>query len=226
LFLKERVPVVDPDAHAVERNLRLLEGLGFARLPVRYDFPIPPEHEQEAERLLVEVGLAPGTSFVAVNAVTRWETKNWSSAAFAAVADGLAARGLPVVLTGAKGDRPELDAIAGAMRARPARLDGRTSLKTLAAVFRRARVVLSTDTGPMHIAAAVGTRVVALFGPTSPAYTGPHGDGHVVLRVPEVECSPCYRRVCSTTQYEKRACMLRLQPAAVVEAVWARAAAA
>ena len=218
LALNERVPVRDPRAHAVERNLRLLEGLGVPRLPLRHDFPILPENEAEAAGLLTQTGLAPGTSFIAANAMTRWPTKNWTPAGFAAVADQLAARGLPLVFTGAPEDGAAVDAIATVMRSPIRRLDGRTSLKTLGAVFRRASAVLSTDTGPMHIAVAVGTPVVALFGPTEPSYTGPYGDGHVVLRS-GVPCSPCYQKVCRSTQVEAHGCMLRIEPGPVIEAV-------
>lgn len=222
LVLNRRVPVTAPGAHAVERNLRLLEGLGFPRLPLAYDFPVAPANEAEAGGLLAEVNLAGGARFVAVNALTRWPTKNWTPAGFAAVADLLAARGLPAVFTGAPGDRAALDAIAAAMRTPMRRLDGRTPLKTLAALFRRAAAVLSTDTGPMHLAVAVGTPVVALFGPTDPGYTGPHGEGHVVLRA-GLACSPCFRRDCRTKQFEPHACMVRLQPEEVAGAVLQRA---
>lgn len=222
LVLNERIRVTAPGAHAVERNLRLLEGLGFPRLPLAYDFPLAPADDAEAAALLAEMDLGGSTRFAAVNAMTRWPTKNWTADRFAATADRLAEAGLPVVFTGAAGDRAALDQIAAAMHTPMRRLDGRTSLKSLAALFRRARVVLSTDTGPMHLAVAVGTPVVALFGPTDPGYTGPQGEGHVVLRA-GVNCSPCFRRDCRTTQHEKHACMVRLRPEDVAEAVLKRA---
>lgn len=218
LAYNQRVPVRDPNAHAVERNLRLLEGLGLPRLPLRYDFPILPESEREAASLLAQVGIENGAAFVAASALTRWPTKNWTPEGFAQTADALALRGLPVVFTGAPEDRAALDAVAAAMRTPMRRLDGRTSLKTLAAVFRRARAGLSTDTGPMHIAVAVGTPVVALFGPTDPGYTGPHGEDHVVLRS-GVPCSPCFQKTCRTRLVEPHACMRRLQPGVVADAV-------
>lgn len=218
LAYNRRVPVRDPAAHAVERNLRLLEGLGLPRLPLRYDFPVLPENEREAANLLARVEVENGAAFVAVNAMTRWPTKNWTPAGFAEVADALVLRGLSVVFTGAAEDRAALDEIAAAMRTPMRRLDGRTSLKTLAAVFRRARAVLSTDTGPMHIAVAVGTPVVALFGPTDPGYTGPHGGGHVVLRS-GVPCSPCFKKTCRTRLVEHHACMRGIQAKDVVKAV-------
>ncbi len=218
LACNRRVPVRDPRAHAVERNLQLLEGLGLPRLPLRYDFPILPENEREAAALLAELGLPAGVPFVAASVLTRWPAKNWTPEGFAQTADALALRGLPVVLTGAAEDRAALDAVAAVQRSPVRRLDGRTSLKTLAAVFRRARVVLSTDTGPLHIAVAVGTPVVALFGPTDPGYTGPYGDGHVVLRS-AVPCSPCFQKTCRTRLVEPHACMRRLEPSVVADAV-------
>lgn len=222
LALNERVPPVSPDRHALERGLDLLEAIGFARLPLRYDLDraLDPATRAEADRLLAGGGLAAEDPFVAVNPVTRWPTKDWEPGRFAAVADGLAARGHRVVFTGGPGDRSEIDAIVGLMTrgAEVVRLEGRTRLKVLAAVCRRARVFLSTDTGPMHVSVAVGTPVVALFGPTAPWRTGPHGDGHLVLRV-GLECSPCFKRTCRTTRFEARACMLRLDPGAVVAAV-------
>lgn len=218
LVLDERIPAGSPDRHALDRGLDLLEAIGFARLPLRYDLVPDPATALQAEQLLVEAGVDPSRPFVAINPVTRWPTKDWEATRFAAVADGLHRAGLQVVLTGGAGDRLEVDAILAGM-ARPAgRLEGRTTLRSLAAVLQRAWAVLSTDTGPMHLAVAVGTPVVALFGPTAPWRTGPYGPGNRVLRV-GLDCSPCFEKRCQTRRYESRACMLRLDPSTVVDAV-------
>ena len=74
-------------------------------------------------------------------------------------------------------------------------LSGRTSLLQLAALLRHCHVLVTNDTGTMHVAAGVGTRVVAIFGPTDPRTTSPLGEGHAVIRK-EVPCSPCLKRVC------------------------------
>jgi len=74
-------------------------------------------------------------------------------------------------------------------------LAGSTSLAQLAAILRKTRLAVTTDTGAMHLAAALGTPVAALFGPTAPWRTGPFGDGHQVVRL-GLPCSPCFKRRC------------------------------
>jgi 3-deoxy-D-manno-octulosonic-acid transferase/heptosyltransferase-1 len=76
-------------------------------------------------------------------------------------------------------------------------LGGQTTLRELACLYRQAALVITTDSGPMHLAAGVGTPVIALFGPTDPARTGPYGTGHRVIRR-GLDCMPCFRRRCKT----------------------------
>jgi heptosyltransferase-2 len=92
-------------------------------------------------------------------------------------------------------------------------LSGETSLLQLAALLRRCRLVVTNDTGTMHVAAAMGTRVIAIFGPTDPRTTSPLGKGHVVIRK-EIPCSPCLKRVCP----EDHRCMELISVANVLEA--------
>jgi len=219
LFLNERVPAVSMDVHALDRGLLLLEALGIPRGPVVFDFPVPPAAERLVDQLLTEAGPPSGKPLVVMHAMTRWATKHWLPERFATVADGLIERGCSVVLSGATQDRDRIDEIAGAMKHPALRLDGRLGLQALAALFRRARVVVSTDTGPMHIAAAVGTPVVALFGPTSPRRTGPYGEVHLPL-LAGVGCSPCFSRICRSSVAEPMACMRRIEARTVIEAVW------
>jgi 3-deoxy-D-manno-octulosonic-acid transferase/heptosyltransferase-1 len=225
IFLSERIPAVSMEIHALDRGLMLLEALGVRRGPVEYDFPISQgARDQVGELLGVDrrggcpEGAAAPPALIAMHPMTRWPTKLWTAEAFASTADALMERGHRVVFTGALQDSGALDAIVGRLRRPALRLDGRLDLKGLAALFERSNVVVSTDTGPMHIAAAVGTPVVALFGPTAPNRTGPHGPGHVVLRA-GMACSPCFSRRCERPAAEPMACMHRIPPASVVEAV-------
>jgi ADP-heptose:LPS heptosyltransferase len=102
-----------------------------------------------------------------------------------------------VCFTGAPDDFYEIEKIRFLMNHGAVNLAGKTSLKTLAALYKKAELLLTTDTGPMHIAAAIKTPVVALFGPTAPWRTGPYGDGHQVIQV-DMECIPCFKRTCDT----------------------------
>jgi heptosyltransferase-1 len=118
-----------------------------------------------------------------------------------------------VAVSGALQDRSLAEMILERMRYPALNLAGRTDLGTLIALMAGAAVVISTDSGPMHLAAALGTPVVALFGPTAPWRTGPYGKGHKVLRA-AVSCSPCFLRRCHT-----RRCMRQIGPEQVLEAV-------
>lgn len=221
LALNRKISPVSIETHALERGLLLLEALGFPRHPISYQLAIEPDHRQEASALLDRVGLDPLRPFAVINPITRWPTKDWEPSRFATTTLRLQQAGIPLVFTGAPSDRAAIDAIARHLPSPPPRLDGLTRLKVLAEICRLARVVLTTDTGPMHLAAAMGTPVIALFGPTAPWRTGPHGPHHEVLRVP-LDCSPCFKRRCHTRTYEPHACMLRLDPDIVAAAVLRR----
>jgi lipopolysaccharide heptosyltransferase I len=225
VVLNEPVPAVDMNQHAIERELLLLKGIGVPPTAIRYDLPHSPEHESEAAALLRASGVGEQDRLVVINPMARWPTKLWKPAHFAAVADRLEDRGIRVVFTGGASDRSSIDEICRLMTSKSRRLDGRTSLKTLAAICRRAQVLLTTDSGPMHLAAAVGTVVVALFGPTAPWRTGPYGPDHAVLRA-GISCSPCFKKECLTTDFEERACMMRLSVDEVVRTVLEKVAAA
>jgi lipopolysaccharide heptosyltransferase I len=224
LVLNEPVPAVDMNQHAIDRSLLLLKGIGVPAADIRYELHISAEHESEAASLLHASGVGEQDRFVAMNPMARWPTKLWEPDSFAALADRLEREAIRVVFTGGPQDRASIDEISRLMTSRSRRLDGKTGLKTLAAIYRRAQVLVTTDSGPMHLAAAVGTSVVALFGPTAPWRTGPYGRNHVVLRA-GITCSPCFKKQCLTTEYEDRACMKRLSVDEVARAVLEKLAA-
>ena len=134
---------------------------------------------------------------IAINPVAQWETKLWMPDRFAALADRLIGdHGARIFFTGGAADGSMVDRIIRKMRHHASNLAGATSLIELAALYRRMAMVISTDTGPMHIAAAVNTPVIALFGPTAEWRTGPYGEHHQVV-APDLDCRPCFKRQCS-----------------------------
>lgn len=132
-----------------------------------------------------------------MNVSARWLTKRWPAGHFAQLADLLQKSGAgPVVLIGGPAEQPESDAVKSLMQTKAVDLTGQTPVGLLPGFLRRAAVLVTNDSGPMHIAAAVGTPVVSLFGPTDEKRTGPYGSRHIVLSHP-VACRPCLSRRCN-----------------------------
>jgi heptosyltransferase-1 len=137
-----------------------------------------------------------GGRFVAVSPVALLETKLWDNGRFAELCDRIHTElGIGVILTG--GEAGPIERIRSQMHTEAVNLGGKTSLRELACLYRQAALLVTTDSGPMHLAAAVGTPVVALFGPTDPARTGPYGPGHRIIRR-ELPCLPCFQKRCGT----------------------------
>jgi ADP-heptose:LPS heptosyltransferase len=185
-----------------------------------FRFRIPPTDYEEVDRLLIRSGVSPGTSWVAMNVSARWPTKRWPAASFAEVADRLRQEGYgAVVMIGGPDERAEVAAVSGMMKTSAIDLAGATTVGLLPALLSKAALLITNDSGPMHVAAAVGTPVVALFGPTSAARTGPYGVGHDVL-TGKVPCSPCFSRTCHNTLPLE--CLKLVSPQQVLAAVRAQ----
>jgi lipopolysaccharide heptosyltransferase I len=199
LALTERLAPYDPEAHAVWRYLNVARHLGAPPAPPRFRLGLTP---------VLPPALLPSDRPLAVlHPGARWATKLWPAASWAHLADWLIKeKGLAVVITGSAGDRELAAQICAQMQEKPWNLAGRTGLPELAGIMQQARLAVTADTGPMHLAAALGTPVAAVFGPTSPWRTGPFGAGHRVVRL-GVACSPCFRRRCPEPR-----CLLDLPP--------------
>jgi len=196
-FYSRRVPIPQSEMHAVDRYLLVAKAVGAAESGApEFHFRIPPTDYDEVDRLLIRSGVTPGTNWVAMNVSARWPTKRWPAASFAEVADQLRQEGYDaVVMIGGPDERAEVAAVSGMMKTSAIDLAGATTVGLLPALLSKASLLITNDSGPMHVAAAVGTPVVALFGPTSAARTGPYGVGHGVL-TGKAPCSPCFSRTC------------------------------
>lgn len=195
-FYTQRVPVPRRDMHAVDRYLLVAEALGAQR-PIAPQFRFRQRQDDDAAiaALLGRAGIAE-SRWIAMNVSARWLTKRWPAGHFAQLADRLQRAGLgTVVLLGGAAEQPESDAVLRVVQTKAVDLTGQTPVGLLPGLLRRASVLVTNDSGPMHIAAAVGTPVVALFGPTDPTRTGPYGSRNLVLSHP-VACRPCLSRQC------------------------------
>lgn len=208
LFLNETVGWINPELHAVERYLQVAAWLGCSKVgEPDFGLSAPQEAKARLRSLLASKGFDPDLPWAVLVPSARWPSKRWSQAGFARVGDRLAwGLGLQVALVGVERDRFLLEGIKGKMSHRALNLAGDTDIPSLMAMLEMAKVVVSTDSGPMHMAVALGRPVVALFGPTAPWRTGPYGTRNRVVRV-ELSCSPCFRRTCAA-----RSCMESIEP--------------
>lgn len=192
--------------HAVVDHLRPLEALGVDPYSAdrKLDFFPSAADEEFAERFIAGKALS-GKRLVVFNPGTTHAVKCWPAERYAVLGDRLAdGFGCAIAIVGSREERPLADVIRGGMRHAVHDLCG-CSLGELGALLRRAEFLVTGDTGPMHIASAVGARVLALYGPISPERSGPIGEGHRIVMHGELECCPCNRFECRNPTF--RLCM-------------------
>jgi lipopolysaccharide heptosyltransferase II len=203
-------------AHAVDRYMAVLPLL---RVPVHWDFEwLPPR--PEAARRVRETWAPDGerTRWIVLLPGGRWDNKRWPVRNFADLAKRFA--GIPdvkLVVLGSKGERPLGEAIAAVAPGRCLNLAGSTSLDEMIEWIRLSRLTITNDTGPMHVAAALGRPVIAVFGPTAPWNTGPYRQLDHVIQATGLPCVPCLKSKCAYR--EPLACLHSIKPDLVFEKV-------
>ncbi|MFQ5892898.1 MAG: lipopolysaccharide heptosyltransferase II [Nitrospinota bacterium] len=214
LFYTRRVAVPDGPRHAVDRYMLVAEAVTGQSHPVTFPLGLAADDYEEADRFLAGAGLGPHQPVVVLSPGASWSSKRWAPEQFAALAAELRSRlGLAPVLVGGPGEEVVVGVVRRAMgQATPAAFF--PSLRVVAALFARARLAVTNDSGAMHLAAAAGCPVVALFGPTDPRLTGPYGATHHVVRH-AVPCSPCFLKTCPIGHD----CLVGVSVEAVVAAV-------
>lgn len=183
------VPGPAYDRHTVLQNLELVEAVGITTADRRVDLHWTPEDDAAVDRWWREWGIAPGEPVIHVHPTSRWLFKCWTEESTAAVIDALANRGLRVVVTSgpASYEIEKAERILARCSRRPVALLGQTTLKQLAALSARCTLFFGIDSAPMHMAAAVGTPVVAIMWNGSVLHWRPWGEGHTVIEAPTPE---------------------------------------
>ena len=205
--------------HAVDWYLSVLPVLG---VPVAADFQWLPERPALAASVRRQWPV-DGARWIVLQPGARWASKRWPVEAFAALVPLLASAnpGFRFAILGGEEDCPLGEGIARADPARCLDLTGRLSLPEMVEWIRLSELMVSNDTGPMHVAAALGTPVVALFGPTEPRRTGPYRQLDDVLQL-NLPCVPCLKRRCA--YFKPFECLRAITPAAVFKAAQRRLA--
>ena len=196
-LLAHRVPPASSPQHKASSYLPLLEAVGLSVLPGPYEYTVSEEERRDARQRLsaqqVDLNSRP---LVVLHPGANWPHKRWSPERFAALADRLIeTQRVHVMITGGPDDGQLAEALKSAMRQPATVLAGQTTLRQLGAYLEQAHLVVSNDTGVLHIAAALGRPIAALYGPTSPALTGPLGDPRRMVVLHHPDCCPeipCY----------------------------------
>jgi heptosyltransferase I len=190
----------DKNRHAVDENLDIVRFL-------KHDVIKPEFPAKFPVKKLVEK-----RPRIAILPASRWQSKTWPAVRFARVAEQLCdEKGASVFLLGGPADVDVCEKINRALGGKAVNLAGKTGLPEMGGILKEMDLLISNDSGPVHMAAAVGTPTLVVFGPTDPSRTGPYGDQHCVVRT-DLPCQPCFSRVC---RYDSIRCMEGLTVEAV-----------
>lgn len=193
-----------PHTHVIERHLESTRSLGYEPIHKRPQVFFSKEEDDRVVSLLMEQGWSEarqqgGRRLVQIHPTSRWFFKCWQDDAMGAVIDLLMGeRNVDVVMTGgpAPAEREKIERILSFAKHRPLNLVGKINLRELAALSRRADLFFGVDSAPMHIAAAMETPVIVLFGPSVAELWRPWGEGHTTL-LKNFSCLPCCRDGCN-----------------------------
>lgn len=202
------------DGHIVERYLDVARALGCKVEMGQFSITITDQEAVDAQESMKKAGITENTCFVVLAPGTNWPTKCWPIRSYGELADQLYAEGITPVIIGGPADKQLAEEILATAKRPVIDLVGKTTLKQLAYVIKQARIFVGGDTGPMHLAVAVGTSVVAMFGPTDPGRNGPYSGENIVLTATG-KCCGCWQRKCDKN-YE---CMTNITVGEVLEAV-------
>jgi len=193
-FYSEKAPATDFNDHAIKRHHVILKHLGINDPEIYYE-PLYNKIDEDSVGILLDsIKVNSEKPLVMIHPAAGWKTKVWSGDKVAVLCDRLTEElSCEVVLAGGYTEDSFLKDIVSRTKSEVKNLGGKTKLSELACLIAKSDLLVTTDSGPMHIACAVKTPVVAIIGPTAPWRTGPFGDEHSVVRH-ELQCSPCFKR--------------------------------
>jgi len=217
-LLTKNIPVPRKDSlHRIDYYLDVIEKAGL-RVEDRYlEFFFSAPDERLVDNFLAKSGVAESDFIVTLNPGGNWALKRWPKEYWADLADRLIGElGLKVVFTGSISDAQLVGQIQELMREKPIAACGVFNIKQLGALAKKSGIFVTADTGPLHIANAVGARkIIAIFGPTSPEITGPYPLTNAVILQHNVGCAiPCYQVSCRNNR-----CMKAVKPGEVLAQV-------
>ncbi len=202
---------------AAEQTLKIVRELGIDTDDTRPKLYVSEETISRARDILRRVNLEAESRLVTINPFSRWGYKEWRDDYWADIIDWLGKeRGLEVALIGSPDERKKAEKLISRCQSRVLNLTGQTTLSELSGVLKLSRLHIGVDSAAPHIAAAVGTPTVTIYGPTRWEEWNPIGEEHKVIH-PEMDCAPCYQKGCNGEGRSR--CLEELRPEKVKQIV-------
>ncbi|SJZ46862.1 lipopolysaccharide heptosyltransferase II [Selenihalanaerobacter shriftii] len=197
------------EKHMAEVYLDFLEDLGINEIDeVSLDLNVNPRAQRSMQKFLKAKEVKASDKVVGLNTGGSWPTKQWKAEGFARLADRLQIDyNTKAIFFGGPGDVDRVGKIISKMQTTPIVAAGETSLKELAALAAECDLFISGDTGPIHVAASVGTPTIAIFGPSNEVKYHPYGEEHHVVKT-DIDCRPCGDHECSLKHHD---CMEKIE---------------
>jgi len=218
IFLDKTIETTD-DLHMVEVYLQFLEKMGLKRyenskLELRVNEEAKISVQKFLDKKYKEKNLAKDKSLIALNTGGTWPTKRWPEFKFAKLADKIIENGNEVIFVGGPSDKKRVEYIISMMeKDRVINATGKTNIKELAALVKKCDLVISNDSGPVHVAAAVGTKTITIFGPSDENKYKPYGEIHEIVKT-EIDCRPCGEHECPLGHHN---CMEKIEITDIME---------
>lgn len=198
-YLTHKVEYLDGIVHRSDHYLNIIESFGIAVKDRQCSLSVSPRAKKDVEEMLRSKNINENDFLMVINPGGNWALKQWPPENFSRLVCGFV--GLPntkIVISGARKDSALVKVMKGLTLNEAIDLTGQTDLKQLMALMSRANVVVSADSGPLHMANGVGSHVIGIYGPTRPEITGPRGSGKAIVLQHNVGCNqePCYYLKC------------------------------
>ena len=221
ILLNELACVRHRKYHAVEENLEvIIQAFDLPRpesaRKLLFHLTVPEDRENNVEKILRERAII-SDRLILINPNSRWESKKWGNSRYEALIRRiLQDHNVFIGLIGTRDEREYVQALAQIDK-RVFNLAGTTDILELYALMKKARLLVTNDSGPMHMASAAGLKTLAVFGPTSPRRTGPFWESRVMQA--ELLCSPCFKKECPYRDRRNMHCMESVSVDEVYQAV-------
>ncbi|MCA9407463.1 MAG: lipopolysaccharide heptosyltransferase II [Candidatus Omnitrophica bacterium] len=199
MLLTNHVSLPSKELHRADHYLHVLQGIGINGSKSPSTLNVSKSDQEVIEKILIDHRVNLMEQLIVIHSGGNWDLKQWPVHYFQQLVQGLVQKeGIKIILTGSQKDQPRVKDIIGECSAQVVNLTGELDIKQFIALLKRADLLISSDSGPLHLANNVGTNVIGLFGPTRPEITGPIGQGKAIILQHDVQCNqkPCYNLNC------------------------------